>query len=1369
MSSKAVPEFGPNDWFVEEKYQQFLADPSSVDPIWRDFFADTGSGTRGPSEHVAGVAETAGTTGNGRNGGASAGSQAGASGAGAVNGGNGRATSGTAQASTAKGTSTGNGAPARTSSPATSAAPTPTSRASAQSTPMADATTTKTTSTPSTSTRTAGTGPGVTPPPPPPPSRSRAVPATGTPAAPRSLDAGGQSRAPKPPAAANAPAGAKAGGKEATDAPPPAPRSAPRTTATPDDLVAAKAAKAAKAAHDAEGSGLTSTPLRGVAAVVVKNMTTSLEVPTATSVRAVPAKLMADNRIVINNFLKRNRGGKISFTHLIGYAIVRAIGDHPNMNKHFGIVDGKPSVVTPAHVNLGLAIDLPAKGGGRNLIVVPIRNAETMTFTQFWSAYEQVVRKARAGSLTTEDYAGTTISLTNPGGIGTNHSVPRLMSGQSAIIGVGSLEYPAEFQGASDQTLSDLGISKIMTLTSTYDHRVIQGAESGEFLRRVHQLLIGEDGFYDDVFTSLRIPYEPVRWVKDLDSGRHGAVDKTARVLEIIDAYRTRGHLMADTDPLNYRQRRHPDLDVLSHGLTLWDLDREFPVGGFNDQDFMKLRDVLGVLRDSYCRTVGVEYMHIMDPVQRKWIQQRVEVKHEKPPVEEQKYILGRLNSAEAFETFLQTKYIGQKRFSLEGGETVIALLDAALNKAAEYGMDEVVIGMAHRGRLNVLANIVGKPYSQIFREFEGNMDPGQAHGSGDVKYHLGAEGKYIRPFGDGQVDVTLVANPSHLEVVDPVLEGVARAKQDMLNLGEEGFTVMPVALHGDAAFAGQGVVAETLNLSLLRGYRTGGTLHVIINNQVGFTTAPEMSRSSEYCTDVAKMIQAPIFHVNGDDPEAAVWVARLAVEYRQTFGRDVVIDMVCYRRRGHNEGDDPSMTNPLMYQIIDGKRSVRRIYTEALIGRGDLSPEDAEEALRDYHKQLERVFNEVRELERGVAAPSPSVEAEQPIPPKVETKISQELLHRVADSAVQFPPGFTPHPRVKSVLDRRVEMSRHGGIDWAFGELLAIGSLAMEGRLVRLSGQDTRRGTFVQRHSVLIDHKTGAEFRPLQQLSEDQARVLIYDSALSEYAALGFEYGYSVANRDALVMWEAQFGDFVNGAQSVIDEYLSSGEAKWGQQSGVVLLLPHAHEGQGPDHTSGRIERFLQLCAEGSMTIAVPSTPANYFHLLRRHVLDGVHRPMVVFTPKSMLRNKAAVSSVEDFTDGKFESVIADQSVDPAAVRKVLLTSGKLFYELDAYRKKNNITDTAIVRLEQIYPVPRRKLGHVLDAYPEVTDFRWVQEEPANQGSWTFLALALPEMLPRLQGIRRASRRAMAAPSAGSARVHEVEQAAVIQAAFAG
>jgi 2-oxoglutarate decarboxylase len=1285
VSSATVPEFGPNDWFVEEKYQQFLADPTSVDSIWREYFADN---------------------------------RRAADGDGAANRATGSAASGT------------NGSAAAEPKAAAPDAPAP--RTPAQAVP-------------------------ATPPPPPPPTPRATVAPPVTSAAPAS--------AAKSPAKAEAPAPAKpAPAKPAKPAEPAAKR--PTTTATPDDAAAVKQAKLAKVAASLEQDE--TTPIRGAAAAVVRNMTASLEVPTATSVRAVPAKLIADNRIVINNFLKRNRGGKVSFTHLIGYAIVRAVNDHPNMNRHFAEVGGKPTIVSPAHTNLGLAIDLPGRNGQRSLVVVPIRATEKMTFTQFWSAYEAVVRKARKGELTAEDYAGTTISLTNPGGIGTVHSVPRLMSGQGAIIGVGAMEYPAEFQGASEQTLAELGVSKIMTLTSTYDHRIIQGAESGEFLKRVHGLLLGDDNFYDNVFSSLRLPYEPVRWVQDISVGRHGAVDKTARVLEIIDAYRTRGHLMADTDPLNYRQRKHPDLDVLSHSLTLWDLDREFPVGGFNGQDFMKLRDVLGVLRDSYCRTVGIEYMHIMDPVQRRWLQDRVEIRHDKPTVEVQKYILGRLNAAEAFETFLQTKYIGQKRFSLEGGETIIPLLDAALNKAAEYGLDEVVIGMAHRGRLNVLANIVGKPYSQIFREFEGNLDPDQAHGSGDVKYHLGAEGKYIRPFGDGQVDVSLVANPSHLEVVDPVLEGVARAKQDLLDRGEGGFTVMPVALHGDAAFAGQGVVAETLNLSLLRGYRTGGTVHVIINNQVGFTTAPEHSRSSEYSTDVAKMIQAPIFHVNGDDPEGAVWVAELAVDYRQTFGKDVIIDMVCYRRRGHNEGDDPSMTNPLMYQIIDGKRSTRKIYTEALIGRGDLSGADAEEAMRDYHTQLERVFNEVKELERAVALPSPSVEAEQPIPPKVETSIPVETLERIADAHLAYPEGFTPHPRVKTVLDRRVEMSRQGGIDWAFGELLAFGSIAMDGRLVRLSGQDSRRGTFVQRHAFLIDKNTGQEWVPLQHLADGQARFLTYDSALTEYAALGFEYGYSVANRDALVLWEAQFGDFVNGAQSVIDEYMSSGEAKWGQQSGVVLLLPHGHEGQGPDHTSGRIERFLQLCAEGSMTVAVPSTPANYFHLLRRHVLDGVHRPMVVFTPKSMLRNKAAVSPVSAFTSGKFESVIADPSADPTKVRKVVLTSGKLYYELDAYRTKHEITDTAVIRLEQLYPVPRRKLSHVLDSFPNVTDFRWTQEEPANQGGWPFLALALPEMLPRLVGLKRVSRRAMAAPSAGSLRVHEVEQAAVIAAAFA-
>ncbi|MGH3585415.1 MAG: multifunctional oxoglutarate decarboxylase/oxoglutarate dehydrogenase thiamine pyrophosphate-binding subunit/dihydrolipoyllysine-residue succinyltransferase subunit, partial [Pseudonocardia sp.] len=956
--------------------------------------------------------------------------------------------------------------------------------------------------------------------------------------------------------------------------------------------LAGSTSQAARPSSATDGGEGTSTTLRGAAGAVVKNMNASLTVPTATSVRAVPAKLLADNRVVINNQLKRTRGGKISFTHLIGYALVKALADFPGMNRHFAEVDGKPTVVQPDHVNLGLAIDLPGKNGQRSLVVVSIKGCEAMTFAQFWSAYEAIVHKARAGSLAAEDFAGTTISLTNPGTLGTNHSVPRLMQGQGAIIGVGAMEYPAQFQGASEEKLAEIGISKIITLTSTYDHRIIQGAESGDFLRRVHALLLGDDEFYDEIFRSVRVPYEPVRWVQDIPEG---AVDKTARVIEVIDAHRTRGHLMADTDPLNYRQRRHPDLDILSHGLTLWDLDREFAVGGFAGKQHMKLRDTLGVLRDAYCRTVGTEYMHIADPEQRSWLQERIEIPHQKPNSAEQKYILSKLNAAEAFETFLQTKYVGQKRFSLEGGETVIPLLDAVLDKAAEHELDEVVIGMPHRGRLNVLANIVGKPISQIFREFEGNLDPGQAHGSGDVKYHLGAEGKYFRMFGDGETVVSLASNPSHLEAVDPVLEGIVRAKQDLLDKGEGGFTVLPLMLHGDAAFAGQGVVAETLNLAKLRGYRTGGTVHVVVNNQVGFTTAPEHSRSSQYSTDVAKMIDAPVFHVNGDDPEACVWVAKLAVEYRQRWNNDVVIDMICYRRRGHNEGDDPSMTQPAMYDIIDSKRSVRKLYTESLIGRGDITMDDAEHALKDFSNQLEHVFNEVRELERTPPAPSPSVEKEQSVPTDLDTSVSPEVIQRIGDSHVELPEGFSVHQRVKPVLQKREKMSREGSVDWAFGELLALGSLVMDGRLVRISGQDTRRGTFVQRHSVVIDRRSGEEYYPLRNLTADQERFLPYDSALSEFAAVGFEYGYSVANPEAFVAWEAQFGDFVNGAQSIIDEFISSGEAKWGQMSDVVLLLPHGLEGQGPDHSSGRIERFLQLCAEGSMTVAVPTEQANY------------------------------------------------------------------------------------------------------------------------------------------------------------------------------
>nr|WP_026213107.1 multifunctional oxoglutarate decarboxylase/oxoglutarate dehydrogenase thiamine pyrophosphate-binding subunit/dihydrolipoyllysine-residue succinyltransferase subunit [Mycolicibacterium hassiacum] len=1130
----------------------------------------------------------------------------------------------------------------------------------------------------------------------------------------------------------------------------------------------------------APGSSEDVRVLRGAAAAVVKNMEASLEVPTATSVRAIPAKLMIDNRIVINNHLKRTRGGKISFTHLIGYAVVQAVKKFPNMNRHYAEIDGKPTAVTPEHVNLGLAIDLQGKDGNRQLVVAGIKKAETLRFSQFVAAYEDIVRRARDGKLTAEDFAGVTISLTNPGTIGTVHSVPRLMRGQGAIIGVGAMEYPAEFQGASEERIAELGVGKLVTLTSTYDHRIIQGAESGDFLRTVHELLLDDD-FFDEIFRELGIPYEPVRWRTD---NPDPIEDKNARVMELIAAYRNRGHLMADIDPLRLdkdRFRSHPDLDVLTHGLTLWDLDREFKVNGFAGAERKKLRDVLAVLRDAYCRHIGVEYTHILEPEQQKWLQERIEGEHEKPTVAQQKYILSKLNAAEAFETFLQTKYVGQKRFSLEGAETVIPMMDAVIDQCAEHGLDEVVIAMPHRGRLNVLANIVGKPYSQIFSEFEGNLNPSQAHGSGDVKYHLGASGTYIQMFGDNDIQVSLVANPSHLEAVDPVVEGLVRAKQDMLDKeGDDRFSVVPLVLHGDAAFAGQGVVAETLNMALLRGYRTGGTIHIIVNNQIGFTTSPDDAKSSEYCTDVAKMVGAPIFHVNGDDPEAATWVARLAVDFRQKFHKDVVIDMICYRRRGHNEGDDPSMTQPKMYDAIDVKRGVRKSYTEALIGRGDISLKEAEDALRDYQGQLERVFNEVRELEKHPVEPSESVEADQMIPRGLPTGIDKSLLARIGDAHMALPEGFNVHPRVKPVLEKRREMAYEGKIDWAFAELLALGSLVAEGKTVRLSGQDSRRGTFSQRHAVIIDRKTGEEFTPLQLLTRDPdgnptgGKFYVYDSPLSEFAAVGFEYGYSVGNPNALVLWEAQFGDFVNGAQSIIDEFISSGEAKWGQLSDVVLLLPHGHEGQGPDHTSGRIERFLQLWAEGSMTIAMPSTPANYFHLLRRHALDGIRRPLIVFTPKSMLRNKAAVSDIRDFTESKFRSVLeepvyTDGDGDRNKVRRLLLCSGKLYYELAARKAKDGRDDVAIVRIEQLAPLPRRRIAETLDRYPNVEEKFWVQEEPANQGAWPTFGLTLPEVLPDyFTGLRRISRRAMSAPSSGSSKVHAVEQQEIIDEAFA-
>jgi 2-oxoglutarate dehydrogenase E1 component len=1242
-SDPSNPDFGTNQWLVEEMYDRYKADPGSVDPVWRQFFADDKAGA--------------------------------------------------------------NGAPA--------------------------------------------------------PAQPAPAPAAAAPAAPAPPASAPAASAPPAPAPAPAP----------TPAPGPA---APKAAASPaQPAPASQATPAASAppasAPPASPGEVEQVPLRGAAARTAQNMDASLTVPTATSVRSVPVKLLFDNRTVINNHLRRARGGKVSFTHLIGYAVVQALKAIPEMNTGYTTDEkGKPVQLKPEHVNFGLAIDLQKPDGTRQLLVPSIKAAETMGFAAFWQAYELMVKKAREGKLEVADFQGTTVSLTNPGGIGTNHSVPRLMAGQGVIVGVGSMEYPPEFQGASEHTIANLAVSKMMTLTSTYDHRVIQGAQSGEFLKKIHQLLLGEEGFYDDIFRELRIPYEPIRWAQDIAVSHDDQLHRQARVLELIHAFRVRGHLMADTNPLEYKQRSHPDLDTASHGLTLWDLDREFATGSFakeHGKTFMKLREILGVLRDSYCRTIGLEYMHMQDPDERRWLQERIERGFVKPPREEQLRILLKLNQAEAFETFLQTKFVGQKRFSLEGGETTIPLLDEICEAAAADRLDEVCIGMAHRGRLNALVNIAGKRPSQVFREFEGNIDPRTVQGSGDVKYHLGVEGEFTAGNGD-KVKVSIAANPSHLEVVDPVLEGIARAKQDRLNRGEE-FPVLPVLVHGDAAFAGQGVVAETLQLSQLRGYRTGGTIHVIVNNQVGFTTAPASSRSSTYCTDVARTIQAPIFHVNGDDPEACIRVAQLAYEYRRTFHKDVVIDLVCYRRRGHNEGDDPSFTQPLMYDAIAQKKSVRKLYTEALVGRGDITLEEAEAALADYQAQLEANFADVRDdVEESGYTRTP----DYPNKPatQMKTAISPEAMKAVADAYTNVPEGFTVHPKVWPQLQRRAQSISAGPIDWGTGEILAFGSLLLDGRPIRMAGQDSRRGTFSSRFATIIDRNNADEWTPLSHVGPDQAPFYIYDSLLSEYAALGFEYGYSVARPEALTIWEAQFGDFVNGAQSVIDEYISSGETKWGQKSGVVLLLPHGYEGQGPDHSSARIERFLQMGAEDAITLAQPSTPASYFHLLRKHTLETEHRPLIVFTPKSMLRSKAAASQPDDFTSGQWRPVIADDSIEAGSVERVLLCSGKITWDLVAERAKREDTRTAIVRMEQLYPRPLAELNEILAGYRNATEVRWVQDEPSNQGPWPHVALHYPGNLERNLPLRLVSRPESSTTAVGSHHRHVDEQELLMEQAYA-
>jgi len=1111
-------------------------------------------------------------------------------------------------------------------------------------------------------------------------------------------------------------------------------------------------------------------PIRGGAIRIVENMEASLGVPTATSIRTIPVRTLEENRRILNKHRDATGGSKISFTHLAAWAILRALEAFPRLNDAYAELDSQPHRLQRDSVRLGLAVDVQRKDGSRSLLVPNIKDAGKLDFAGFLRAYDELVAKTRKSAITPDDFFGTTISLTNPGTVGTTSSAPRLMPGQGVIVATGALDYPAEYRSMAPKTLSLLGISKVMTLTSTYDHRIIQGAESGMFLARIEELLKGEDEFYERIFEDLKLPHRPVRWEIDSAPGLGGAaggreeVEKQARVLQLIHAYRVRGHLVADLDPLDSQRAPHKDLDPATYGLTLWDLDREFITNGLSGRDRATLREILETLRDTYCGTIGVEYMYIADPERKEWLQERMESARNRLPLNgaQRKRILEKVIEAESFERFLHTKYVGHKRFSLEGCEALIPLLDRVLCDAARGGVKDAVIGMSHRGRLNVLANTVGKPLAQIFSEFEGHADLAYlTQGSGDVKYHLGATGEHVADTGE-KLAVSVSPNPSHLEFVNPVVEGMVRAKQDAMGDSARA-RALPVLLHGDAAIAGQGIVAETLNLAGLEGYATGGTIHVVVNNQIGFTTLPQDARSSTYCTDVAKMVHAPVFHVNGDDPEAVAWVAALSFEYRQRFKRDVLIDLVGYRRWGHNEGDEPSYTQPIMYAKIKSHPSLATIYGEQALRAGWTSRAELDALWAAKKAEMQR------EGEAGSLATITRRPAVEPAP--VDASAMRARLKAVLKVLGSVPEGFEIHPKLMPHIRKRAELLEgRGEVDWATAESLAWGTLLLEGIPVRLSGQDTGRGTFSQRHAILYDINTGQEYVALNTLAPAGTRFEVHDSLLSEAAVMGFEYGYAVAEHRPLVMWEAQFGDFFNGAQVIVDQFFAASETKWGQPHGLALLLPHGHEGQGPEHSSARIERFLTLCAEDNMRVLYPSTPASFFHLLRWQGRDSIEKPMVVFTPKSLLRHPRCVSSLEELSDGRFEAVLDDRAADPGKVRRIVLTTGKLYYDLLKGREEQRADHVALVRVEQLYPVPGAELARVFARYSPGAELVWAQEEPRNMGAWRFvreqfLEAVVPDPGKRMP--RYLGRDASAAPASGSHKLHVVEQEHIVAKAL--
>jgi 2-oxoglutarate dehydrogenase E1 component len=1113
------------------------------------------------------------------------------------------------------------------------------------------------------------------------------------------------------------------------------------------------------------------TPITGPAARLVANMTESLTVPTATSFRDIAVDTLDAQRKALNAALAAS-GRKISFTHLISYAIVQAAKQLPVMTHAFQEIDGKPHRRDPAGVSLGLAVDVERKDGSRGLVVPVIKHAEAMDFATFLQTYETLVEKARTSKLLPDDFAGGTITLTNPGTIGTVASVPRLMKGQGSIIATGAIR---DVGG---------GGAKLMTITSTYDHRIIQGAESGMFLRKLDGLLQGEERFYEGVAESLGVkPSTEHGAVRSVSAPAPSSVLRApgadelklvAAAMALVRAHRNFGHLAARLDPLGADPPGDPALDPGPLGLTP-EIMARIPAEVLRTSvPGRTLAEALPHLQATYCGTIAYEVEHIGSHEERVWLRQVIESgEHAKPlSPEEKKQLLARLTAVETLERFLHKAYLGQKRFSIEGLDVTVPMLDLAVELAGASGARKVVIGMAHRGRLNVLAHVVNLPYETIFAEFEGGRRVEETlapeGGTGDVKYHHGAEGVYQTAAGT-PVAVTLSPNPSHLEAVNPVIEGRARAEQTTREGPEarhDGSAAVPVLIHGDAAFAGEGVVAETFNLARLRGYTTGGTIHLIGNNQIGFTTDPKDGRSTDYSSDLAKGFDAPIVHVNADDPEACLAAVRLAMMYRDKFHGDVVIDVVGYRRHGHNEADEPAYTQPLMYERIKQTPTVRQKYAARLAEEGVV---DAARAAADAEAAYERLAT----LQQGLKAGGGGGEEPQRIVrqefTEPDTAVPAELLTQLNEQLLAVPAGFTVNPKLKKQLDRRRDaLGTEGDIEWAHAEALALGSLVAEGTPIRLTGQDTERGTFSQRHLALYDATTGRRHAPIQNLPGARAPFELYNSPLSEFACLGFEYGYAAAAPEALVLWEAQFGDFANGAQVVIDQFLIAGLAKWGQTSRLTLLLPHGYEGQGPEHSSARLERFLALGAEGNIRVANCTTPAQYFHLLRRQGRHTEIRPLVVMTPKSLLRLPAATSRLEDLTQGRFRAVLWDhERSDGDTTTRLVLCSGKVYYDLLASPRRAETPHVAIGRVELLYPFPAAEIGEYVRRYPSLEEIVWVQEEPRNMGARKFVLPKVREVIAETIALTDVSRPERSSPAEGYPAAHKAEQDRIVSAAY--